>query len=93
MSIVEPLFVALSAALSLVCLVLVGAAVHAYVETEREVMVHLSLGFTLIVAATVATSLSALLNDFDNARSLLLVNNGFSMAGYLFVVYSVISYE
>jgi hypothetical protein len=32
-------------------------------------MVYLSLGFTLVVAATVVTTLSALLNDFGNARA------------------------
>ncbi len=93
MTVVEPLFMAISAVLVLAGLAMVGAAVRAYVQTERRVMIHLSLGFTLIVAATVSTALGALINDFENTRMILLVNNGFSMTGYLFVIYSVISYS
>ena len=93
MSIEELLFILFSVGLTLAGLTMVGAAVRAYVQTERKVMIHLSLGFTLIVAATVSTALSALLNDFQNIRTILLVNNGFSMTGYLFVMYSVISYK
>lgn len=92
MSVIEPLFVLFSVLLVLAGLAMVGAAVRAYVQTERRVMIYLSLGFTLIVAATVSTALGAILNDFENTRTLLLVNNSFSMTGYLFVIYSVVSY-
>jgi len=93
MSPAEHLFLAFSGGLVIAGLTMVGAAVRAYVQTERRVMIHLSVGFTLIVAATVATALGAMLNDFENARALLLVNNGFSMTGYLFVIYSVVTYS
>ena len=86
----EHLYLIFSAALAVAGLSLVGAAVRAYVSTERRAMIFLSLGFTLIVAATVATAVGALITDFQNVRTLLLVNNGFSMGGYLFVLYSVI---
>lgn len=93
MSPAEHLFLAFSGGLIIAGLAMVGAAVRAYVQTERRVMIHLSVGFTLIVAATVATALGAILSNFEHARTLLLVNNGFSMTGYLFVIYSVVSYN
>jgi hypothetical protein len=93
MSVVEPLFLAFSAGLILAGLRMVGAAVRAYVQTNHEVMIYLSLGFTLIVAATAATVLGAMINNFENVRLLLVVNNGFSMGGYLLVMYSVVSYR
>jgi hypothetical protein len=86
---VETLYLVFSAGLAIAGLTLVGAAVRAYIATEREAMIHLSLGFTLIVAATVSTALGAVVTDFENLRTLLVVNNGFSMGGYLFILYSV----
>jgi Na+/phosphate symporter len=93
MTLAEPLFVLLSIGLAVVGLSIVGAAVRAYAETERRGMIHLSLGFTLVVGATVATVLGALITDFEHTRTLLVVNNGFSMAGYAFVAYSIASYD
>lgn len=93
MSVVEPLFLAFSAGLILAGLAMVGTAVRAYVQTRHQVMIYLSLGFTLIVAATAATVLGAIISNFGNVRMLLLVNNGFSMGGYLLVMYSVVSYR
>ena len=87
----EDLYLLFSAGLVVAGLSLVGAAIRAYVSTEREAMIYLSVGFTLVVAATVATALGALITDFQNVRTLLLVNNGFSMGGYLFVLYSVVA--
>lgn len=93
MTLIENLFLVFSAGLVFAGLTMVGAAVRAYVHTERKGMIHLSIGFTLIVAATVATAIGALLNDFENTRVILLVNNGFMMCGFLLVMYSVVSYE
>ena len=87
----EDLYLVFSVGLVAAGLSLVGAAVRAYIATERQAMIYLSVGFTLIVAATVSTALGAVINDFQNVRTLLLVNNGFSMGGYLFVLYSVVS--
>jgi len=56
-------------------------------------MLYLSVGFTLIVAATVVTAPSAFVNGFRNVRSVLTVNSGFSMGGYIFVMYSVATYD
>ena len=93
MQLVEGLYVASSGALIVAGMTMVYLAIRAYAATNRQAMVHLSLGFTLVVAATVATTLSAFLTDFDNIRSILLVNSGFSTFGYLFVVYSLVTYE
>lgn len=88
---VEALYAVFSIGLVVAGLILVGAALRAYMATERPAMIHLSIGFSLIVAATVSTALVAIVTDFQNVRTLLLVNNGFSMGGYIFVLYSVIS--
>ena len=86
----EELYLLFSAGLVVAGLSLVGAAIRAYITTERKAMIYLSGGFPLVVAATVATALGALITDFQNVRTLLLVHNGFSMGGYIFVLYSVV---
>lgn len=93
MQLIESLYVVSSAALILAGLTMVGLAVRAYVQTKRKAMVHLSLGFALVVAAAAATTISAFLNDFAGTRSLLLVNSGFTTFGYIFVVYSLVTYD
>ena len=72
--------------------VMVSMAIRAYRETLRRAMVHLSIGFTLVVAATASTVISTFLTGFTPTRSLLLVNNGITSIGYVFVVYSLVSY-
>lgn len=89
---VELIFVSFSVLIAVAGLVLVGAAAKAYLQTHQRVMLHLSVGFALIVAAAVSTAFGVHLNHFENMNTLLVVNNGFSMCGYLFVVYSVVSY-
>ena len=74
-------------------LTMVGMAIRAYVQTSRQAMLHLSLGFSLAVAGAAATMISAFLNDFTGARSSLLVNSGLTTFGYLFVMYSLVTYE
>ncbi|MFB6156219.1 MAG: hypothetical protein ABEJ34_00045 [Haloferacaceae archaeon] len=74
-------------------LAMVGMAVRAYRETLRRAMIHLSIGFTLVVAATASTVISTFLNGFAPTRSLLLVNNGLTSVGYIFVVYSLVTYK
>ncbi|MFB9807933.1 hypothetical protein ACFFQF_26285 [Haladaptatus pallidirubidus] len=58
-------------------------------QTNRQSMLVLSIGFSILVAATIATTFSAFLYDFENSRMLLTVNYGVSTIGYLFVIYSV----
>lgn len=87
--VVETLYAVFTVGLVAAGLVLVGAAARAYAVTGREAMIYLSIGFALIVAATIATAISAYLTGFSNVRTLLLVNNAVSMIGYIFVIYSV----
>jgi uncharacterized membrane protein len=80
--------------------VLVGAglaivyhAVQAYRTTERRSMLHLSIGFTFVVAAGLLTAVNVLTNGFALARPMLLAQSGITSTGYLFVLYSLISYN
>lgn len=93
MQLIEGLYFASTALLVLAGLTMVGMAVRAYLSTAKPAMIHLSLGFGLVVAAAVATMVSAFLTDFQNVRSLLLVNSGMTTFGFAFVVYSLVSYE
>lgn len=74
-------------------LTMVGKAVRAYVETTRTAMLHLSVGFSLAVVGSAATLIGAFYNDFEGARSLLLVKSSLFAAGFLFVIYSLEVYE
>ncbi len=74
-------------------LTMVGMAMRAYVQTSRRAMLHLSVGFSLAVAGAAATMISAFVNDFTGVKSLLLVNSGLTTFGYLFVMYSLVTYE
>lgn len=93
MQMIEHLYLVSSALFVVAGVAMVGMAIRAYLQTARQAMVHLSLGFVLIVAATAATAISAFLTNFQGVRSLLLVNSSISTFGYLFVVYSLISYD
>ena len=93
MPILKYLYVASSGVLVLSGLAMVWMAVRAYRSTTNRAMIHLSLGFSLIVAAAAATAISAFLIDFTRVQTLLLVNSGFSSFGYIFVVYSLLSYN
>jgi hypothetical protein len=87
----EILYVAFSATLIMAGLTLVGQATKAYLQTARQDMLYLMMGFTFIVAAAIATTFSAFLTDFTNARLLLTVNYAITTVGYVLVVYSVVA--
>ncbi|KAA9399821.1 hypothetical protein Har1130_01700 [Haloarcula sp. CBA1130] len=74
-------------------LTMVGMAIRAYIQTSRQAMLHLSVGFSLVIAGAAATMISAFVNNFQGVRSLLLVNSGLTTFGFLFVMYSLIAYE
>lgn len=93
MLVVEYLYIAATAILVLSGFTMVGMAVKAYLQTTRQAMIHVSLGFGLIAAAAIATAISAFVTDFQGVRSLLLVNNGLSSLGFILVVYSLIIYD
>ena len=85
----ELVYTALSLALVVVGLTLVGLAARAYLQTENRAMLPLGIGFSLVVAAAVATMFSAFLTDFSRSRVLLTVNYAVTTVGYLFIVASV----
>lgn len=89
MQIIELTYILLSVVLAATGLTMVGLAMRAYLQTSRRSMLILSIGFSILVAAAIATTFSAFLTDFDDSRLLLTVNYGVSTVGYLFVIYSV----
>ncbi|MFB6122482.1 MAG: hypothetical protein ABEJ78_03380 [Haloferacaceae archaeon] len=91
MRLIEVLYTVFSTTLAVAGLSMVGLAVRAYADTRRASMMHLSMGFALVVAAAIGTTLSAFLTDFSHARSLLTVNYVITTVGYLFVMYSIVS--
>jgi len=94
-TIVELLYAVTTLVFVVAGLTMVGMAIRAYVQTARTAMLHLSLGFALAVAGAAATMISAFLLGFDGSyiESLLLVNSGFTTFGFLFVMYSLVTYE
>ena len=90
MQLTETLYVFFSITLSAVGLTMVSISVRAYQRTTHRSMMHLSIGFTLIVAAAIATTVSAFMNGFEGTRVLLSVNYLISTVGYLFVIYSIV---
>jgi hypothetical protein len=96
--VVELLYAVLTLMFVVAGLTMVGMAMRAYVQTSRTAMLHLSLGFSLAVAGAAATMISAFLTDFAegslaSTESLLLVNSGLTTFGYLFVMYSLVTYQ
>ena len=85
----EVAYVVLSVALVVVGLTLVAMAARAYIQTENRAMLLLAIGFSLVVAAAVATTFSAFLTDFSQSRVLLTVNYAVTTVGYVFIVSSV----
>ncbi len=89
MQAIEITYIILSVVLAATGLTMVGLAMRAYLQTSRQSMLALSVGFSVLVAAAIATTFSAFLTGFENSRMLLTVNYGVSTVGYLFVIYSV----
>lgn len=87
----EALYVVFSLTLTVAGLSMVGFGVRAYVDTTRASMLHLSIGFALVVAAAIGTTISAFLTEFTGTRSLLTVNYVITSLGYMFVIYSIVS--
>ncbi|MFB6094345.1 MAG: hypothetical protein ABEJ77_05335 [Halanaeroarchaeum sp.] len=83
-------YVATSVVLATAGLTMVGLATYAYMRTGRSEMLSLAIGFSLVVAAAIATTVSAFLDGFSNPRVLLTVHNAIATIGYAFVIYSVI---
>jgi len=92
-TVIETLYIVSTLVFVVAGLTMVGMAMRAYVQTSRQAMLHLSLGFSLAVAGATATMISAFLTGFSGTRSLLLVNSGLTTFGFLFVMYSLVVYE
>jgi hypothetical protein len=74
-------------------LAMAGMGLRAYVQTSQSSMLYLSLGFSLAVAGSAATLISAFLYDFSNPRWLLMVNSGLFTLGILFIIFSIVTYD
>lgn len=72
---------------------MVALPVRTYNETEKSAMIHLSLGFGLICAAAIVTTISTRMVAFHEADGMLIVHNGMTASGVLFVIYSLLAYE
>ena len=92
MSTVDILYLLTSISLAVAGLTMVGIATRAYVQTSRRAMIHLSIGFTLVVGGTLATTISVY-NGVQDPQRLLFVNSGFNTLGYVFVIYSLVAYD
>lgn len=90
MQILEILYAVFSLTVAAAGLSLVAVSVRAYLRTRRTDMIYLSVGFVLIVGASIGTALSAFLVDFTQTQSLLAVNNLITTVGFLFVMYSLV---
>lgn len=87
--IVETLYGLFSVVVSVVGLLLVAMATQAYARTQRGELFYLAIGFTFVVAAMIATTVTAFLADFQGIRIVLTVNYGLQTIGYVLVVYGV----
>lgn len=86
----EIVYIAASIALVTSGLTMVGFAVRAYFRTTERAMIFLSVGFSLIVAAAIATTFSAFLTGLQELMLPLTANYVITTIGYLFIIYSVI---
>lgn len=86
----ETLYGLFSVVVSVVGLLLVAMATRAYARTQREELFYLAIGFTFVVAAVIATTVTAFLANFEGIRVILTVNYGLTTLGYVLVVYGVV---
>lgn len=89
MSLTDQLLLLASFGVLLLGIGMVRFAIRAYTRSRRRELLHLSIGFALIVSATAVASISVLFTDFTRPQLLLVVYTGLTAIGYLFVVYSL----
>jgi hypothetical protein len=63
------LYTVFSLSLTVAGLSMVEFAVRTYRRTSQPALFHLSVGFTFVVAASLATTVSAFLLDFESIRN------------------------
>lgn len=93
MALVEQVYLIITGAIVVAGIAMVWLSIRAYRQRPEKTFIYLSLGFALIVAATISTAISAYLTEFQSGQSLLLVNNGLVLLGFLFLVSSLIFYQ
>ena len=91
-AIVKVLYAASTLVLVGTGLTIAGMGLRAYRQTSQTAMLYLAAGFSLAVAGAAATMVGAFLTGFEGV-GLLFVNSGFTMFGFLFVLYSLVTYE
>lgn len=87
--ILEGLYAIFSVVVSVVGLMLVALATRAYARTERRELLYIAIGFTLVVAAMVATTVTAFISDFRGVGVLLTVNYALTTLGFVLIVLGV----
>jgi hypothetical protein len=88
---IEAIYLVFSGTLAAAGLSMVAFAVRAYRDTGRHSMLHLTVGFTLVVSAAIGTTVVAFFTDFEHTRTLLTYNYVITTAGYIFVMYSLVA--
>lgn len=74
-------------------LAMVGFATRAYAKSPTRGLAALAIGFTLIVGASISTSISALLTGFEGIRTILFFQTLVTFAGYVVIGYAVYSFR
>lgn len=92
-TVIELLYAASTLVLIVAGVTMVGMGIRAYVQTSRTAMLHISIGFSFAVMGAAATMISAFVTGFERPQSLLLVNSVLTTIGFLFVIYSLVTYE
>lgn len=90
---VEALLVVTTAGIAGAGLAMVGFATRAYANTPTRGMAALAIGFTLIVGAAIATSISAVLTSYEGIRSIFLFQTSLTFIGYVVIGYAVYSFR
>lgn len=85
----EAIYALFSVVVSVVGLTLVGFATRAFAKTGRKELMYIAIGFTFVVAAMVATTVTAFLQDFQGIDVILTVNYAMTTVGFVMVIYGV----
>lgn len=89
----EVLLILTTLGIAVAGLAMVGFASRAYANSPTRGMAALAVGFTLIVGASIATSVSAILTGFEGIRSIVLFQTSLTFVGYVVIGYAVYSFR
>ena len=85
----EIIYAIFSVVVSIVGLMLVAIATRAYARTERPELLYIAIGFTVVVATMISTTITAFLMAFQGIEFILTVYYGLTTVGFLFIIYGV----